>query len=482
MEYTYNNNNISRINLWDNRPFLITILFTLVAMLAILLGVESYHGQTQSIPESEIDSYVLPTPLQPTATHIITEPLVRNDYPPLSLSPILSMQTSEKPLPTIQVPMIATPNQAQSPERTEVWKTVTIKRGMTLNKVFSRLGIDSKTLASIMTLGNAVAPLKKLKLNQQIQLLLDGKNNLKEIKFPIDATQTFNLVRVGNKFQVKLIQIPVTTKTRVTSGKITGSFFSTAGKAGLTRAQAQQMLAIFAEQINFGALLHAGDKFNVIFTEHYAQNKKVKNGDILAVEFINKGKSYRAIRFVDPSGRFEYYDPNGYSYRKAFLRYPLNYTRINSKFNLHRLHPILRFIRPHKGVDFGAPYGAPIKAASDGRIAFQSWKLGYGKTVIIRHDGKYETLYGHMSRFANLKSGSYIKRGQVIGYVGKTGLASGPHLHYEFHINGQPHDPLKVQLPRSGTIAPQYRNAFLQKAKPLVMQLNSVNNKKSVKH
>jgi murein DD-endopeptidase MepM/ murein hydrolase activator NlpD len=201
-------------------------------------------------------------------------------------------------------------------------------------------------------------------------------------------------------------------------------------------------------------------------------DKKIRDGRIIAAEFINKGKTHQAILYNSPKGDSNYFTPEGYSMRKAFIRSPVDFRRISSRFQRERWHPVLGKKRPHKGVDYAAASGTPIKAAGDGKISFRGRKGGYGRTIILRHGSNITTLYAHMSSYKRgLSKGSRVKQGQVIGYVGKSGLATGPHLHYEFRVNGSHRNPLTVKLPQADPLPKRYRAEFKQAAQPLLAQL-----------
>jgi murein DD-endopeptidase MepM/ murein hydrolase activator NlpD len=234
-----------------------------------------------------------------------------------------------------------------------------------------------------------------------------------------------------------------------------------------------KMVEIFGWDVDFALDVRAGDRFTVIYEELFKNGEKVRDGNILASEFSNRGRSIRAVRYVNEQGRAEYFSPNGFSMRKAFLRTPVNFRRISSRFNRGRIHPVLQRMRAHRGVDYAAARGTPIRAAGDGRVVLSGRKGGYGKTVVLQHGGTYTTLYAHMSRFhARARKGKRVEQGEVIGYVGKTGLATGSHLHYEFRVRGVHKDPLRVKLPKALPIDRRYKKDFLQKTRPLVAQLD----------
>ena len=226
---------------------------------------------------------------------------------------------------------------------------------------------------------------------------------------------------------------------------------------------------------NFALDIRAGDQFSLVYEEQYLHGKKLHDGNILAAEFINQDHSYRAVRFTDDKGHSGYYTPDGKSVRKAFLRTPVDFKRISSRFSMHRKHPKLNKIRAHKGVDYAAARGTPIRATGDGKVIYRGVKGGYGNVVILQHGTKYSTLYGHMSRFARgVYSGRQVHQGQIIGYVGMTGLATGPHLHYEFRVNGVHRNPLTVHLPDAAPLPKQYRDTFDNTSRPLLAQLDTL--------
>ncbi|HKJ77578.1 MAG TPA: peptidoglycan DD-metalloendopeptidase family protein, partial [Gammaproteobacteria bacterium] len=264
----------------------------------------------------------------------------------------------------------------------------------------------------------------------------------------------------------------VESRTAHATGTIETSLFEAGREAGLSDRTIMELAYIFGWDVDFALDIRAGDRFTILYEEQFLDGEKLRNGPILAAEFINRGRVVRAVRFTDPSGHTDYYSPEGRSMRKAFLRSPVDFRRISSRFQRERFHPVLGKKRPHRGVDYAANVGTPIKASGDGKIVFRGWKGGYGRAVILRHGGRYTTLYGHMSRFrGGLRTGSRVKQGQVIGYVGASGLATGPHLHYEFRVNGVHRDPLKVELPKAEPIRKAYRDDFRQASKPLLAQL-----------
>jgi murein DD-endopeptidase MepM/ murein hydrolase activator NlpD len=261
------------------------------------------------------------------------------------------------------------------------------------------------------------------------------------------------------------------------SGDIRSSLFAATDAARLTDGVADQIADIFSTDIDFHKDLRRGDKFTVVYEMFYDAGEPVKSGKVLAAEFINAGKAYQAVWFQHNDGQGAYYTPEGKNIKKTFLRSPLEFSRVTSGFTMGRFHPILQRWRAHTGVDYGAPTGTGVKATADGIVEFAGVKGGYGNAVILRHQGKYTTLYGHLSAFGRgVHAGARVSQGDVIGYVGSTGLATGPHLHYEFRINDVYQDPLKVAMPDAPPITADRRAAFDAVAQPLAMRLGLLRN------
>lgn len=249
-----------------------------------------------------------------------------------------------------------------------------------------------------------------------------------------------------------------------------------ASNAGLDDSLAMELAFIFGWDIDFAQDIRKGDRFSVIYEEIFRHGEKIGNGDIVAAEFVNQGRKLQAFRYTSPDGSSQFFSADGKAMRKAFLRTPVDFARISSHFNLGRRHPILNRIRAHKGVDYAAATGTPIKAAGNGKVEFKGRKGGYGNTVIIKHGSSYSTLYAHMSRFGRgIHNGSRVQQGQIIGYVGSSGLATGPHLHYEFRVNGSHVNPLTVKLPAADPLPQKYKEDFRRSITPVLAQLETLN-------
>ncbi len=353
------------------------------------------------------------------------------------------------------------------------WQQFTVKSGDSLAQIFSRAGLTARQLYDVMQAEGPVSRLKRLFPGETLRVRVDDDGSLNELVLKIDPSHSLRITRNANGYQANKLERDYEVRTANASGVIAQSLFVSAQKAGMSDNLTMELAGIFGWDIDMAQDLREGDRFTVIYEQNYLDGRKVSDGDIIAAEFINRGKTYRAIRFIDSDGRSSYYTPSGLSVRKAFLRTPVNFTRISSKFDLHRMHPILNRIRAHKGVDYAAPTGTPVKATGDGKIVFRGRKGGYGNVIIIRHGSRYSTLYGHMSRFnSRFKLGSTVHQGQIIGYVGQTGLATGPHLHYEFRVNGVHRNPLTVDLPVATPIPTLELPAFRAEADPLIDQLD----------
>lgn len=346
----------------------------------------------------------------------------------------------------------ATADALQAPAASE-WTTVVVRRGQTLSDIFAKEGIGLSEAVAIVGLGGDAARLKSLKTGEKLSLRKTDDDQLDELNYEFDETHTLQVRRSDSGYDALTIEAEIEHRPAQLTGVITSSLFAAAQKAGLSNRLVMELADIFGYDIDFALDLRDGDRFSVVYDQLYKDGKKLRDGDIVAAEFVNRGQAYRAMRYVDADGNATYYTPEGASFRKAFIRTPVDFIRISSGFTTGRRHPILNVIRAHKGVDYAAAIGTPVKATGDGIVDFVGVKSGYGNVVSIRHGTKYTTLYGHLSRFrAGLKVGQRVRQGQLIAYVGMTGLATGPHLHYEFRVNGLHQNPLTVALPRANPL------------------------------
>jgi len=364
-----------------------------------------------------------------------------------------------------------TPNIAN--EHTHDWETLTVQSGDNLSLVFDRLHISRQDLDKIMSLGKPVVALKYLMPGHELRLRhIDGQ--LQAMEYDINLTDTMRVSRQDAVFLAERVTTELKTQVHQASGIITDSLFLSAQRSGLSDNLTMQLVDLFGWDIDFALDIREGDQFFILYEEKFKNGKKVQDGPILAAEFINQDTPFHAVRYKTADGYSRYYDENGFSTRKAFLRTPVNFNRISSVFSLARKHPILNTIRAHKGVDYAAPIGTPVKSTADGIVSYAGTNGGYGKMIVLRHGDKYSTAYGHLSRFAtDITVGKRIEQGQTIGYVGMTGLATGPHLHYEFRINGVHHNPLTVELPKAMGIPREEIADFKAQTQPLLAQLET---------
>jgi len=375
---------------------------------------------------------------------------------------------------TQELPVPALPSKEQSNPLVNTVEFV-VRRNDTLERIFRQLQLNLDDLAQIRQLPDVKTALDMLKPGDPITFEHGDDGALQSLTRQVSNTEKLSVTRDADGFKAELIATPVTVKTASARGLVESSLFASARKAGLS-AELIMRLAndIFGWDIDFALDIQPGDEFNVVYEKQYRDNEYLGDGRILAAEFINAGRTYRAIRFDSTDGEVgNYFTPEGRSMHKQFLRAPVDFTRISSGFNLARLHPILNRIRAHKGVDYAASTGTPIKAAGDGKISFQGVQNGYGNVVILDHGNGITTLYGHMSRFAKgMRNGERVKQGDTIGYVGMTGAATGPHLHYEYRINGNYKDPRTVPLPNAEPIPPAYAAEFRHQADLMMTNLD----------
>jgi murein DD-endopeptidase MepM/ murein hydrolase activator NlpD len=367
------------------------------------------------------------------------------------------------------------PPAAGTEESAGSWHTVTVKSGDSLAGIFARLDIPPVQLHELLEQGGAAGNLKRIYPGQTLRLMTSKDEGLLKLSYQIDQLSSLEISRDGKDFDISTTHLTPERREITTSGVIDSSLFVAAQKAGLADKMTMELAGIFAWDVDFALDIRKGDRFTVLYDELYLDGEDIGGGNILAAEFVNQGKHYQAIRYTDVSGKTDYYSPDGKSMRKTFLRTPVEFSRISSRFSLGRKHPILNRIRAHKGVDYAAAYGTPIKATGNGKIVHRGKKGGYGNTIIIQHGSQYSTLYAHMSKYrGGLKVGSKVTQGETIGYIGSSGLATGPHLHYEFLVNGAHRDPLKVKLPGADPLNKKYLDDFHAKAESLLAQMELI--------
>jgi len=380
------------------------------------------------------------------------------------------------PLPeaTPDAPAIATlPALDRPPAGPFEFVAITIGRNDTLDQLFRGLELKIADLAELRSHPDVRYSLDRIRPGDVIQLThLNGE--IKSLTRRINETATLSVTRAHDGFSANIVENPLESVERMLTGTVASSLYLSVNEAGGTDRLAVSLADVFKYDIDFVNSVQPGDRFTVSYQQQFQDGEFVRDGDILAAEFINEGKSYRAVRYVGPDGRADYYTPDGRPVRKAFLRYPVDYGRISSGYSLARRHPILNRVRAHRGIDFAAPAGTPIKAAGAGRIIARGAKGGYGNYVELAHANGITTLYAHMSRFARgLSVGDLVAQGEVIGYVGMTGLATAPHVHYEYRVRGVHKNPARVTIPKSDPIPASLMDDFKAKTTPLLARLDA---------
>jgi murein DD-endopeptidase MepM/ murein hydrolase activator NlpD len=429
---------------WRRKPWVIALATTVVALFGMLV-LPSFASIFRPSALDDANSVPLALPAEPIETFALGRgddrvALIDGVYAPLSEA-------------------------AQ-------WTSVTIERGQTLGEIFANIGISSRQLAHLVAAAPSADSFTRLRPGDRIGIRRDAAGTLTALQLDVDS-DTRRIVEInGEKVTERTIERPVEKRMRVASGQIVGSLFGAGEEAGLDDGTIIKLAKVFGYDIDFAQDLRRGDQFSVVFEEMYRDGEVLPGGDIIAATFVNRGRRFDALRFEKADGSIEYYDQAGRPLRKAFIRTPVEFSRISTRFSSARRHPILGTVRAHKGVDYAAPSGTPIMAAADGRVGFAGWKTGYGRVVIIDHGRGHSTLYAHMSGFGkSAKVGTRVRQGDNIGYVGMTGLATAPHLHYEFRINGVHRDPLKVTLPPPEPLPGALMAKFRAVTAPYIRQL-----------
>jgi len=328
------------------------------------------------------------------------------------------------------------------------WREERIQRGDTLGSVLSRLGIDDAAAQNFLRNDARARPLYQLKPGKAVRVQADDSGRLLALSYLAQGGDLLSVTRAGDGFSAENAPPALATRLQLRSSEIQSSLFAAADAVGLPDAVTMQLAEIFSGEVDFLHDLRRGDRFAVVYEMREFDGQSVGPGRIVAAEFVNKGNVYRAFSWQAPDGSDAYYAQDGKSLRKAFMRSPLEFTRITSGFSLARFHPFLQTWRAHKGVDFAAPTGTPVHATGDGKVATAGRQNGYGNVVILQHNGAFSTVYAHLSRFAaGMKPGARVTQDEVIGYVGQTGWATGPHLHYEFRVNNEQRNPMTIALP-----------------------------------
>lgn len=354
------------------------------------------------------------------------------------------------------------------------WQTVKVKSGDSLSELFSRAGLPATDWTALLQLQGKVGTLRSLHPGNVLHYKKSPDGHLAALKYALGPLNTLHVKRVDDHFTASVTHKAETVRVVRAAGQIHSALLTAVEHTGVNPTTAANFAHILHWRIDLSRAIHGGDHFTIIYQQVYVHHKLVKTGPVLAARLTTDNRSITAFRYTNQQGHTAYYDTTGKSLRPSILRTPVNYTRVSSPFSVHRFNPVLHVWRPHYGVDLAAPMGTPIKAAANGYVKFIGHDGGYGRLVMLNNFGPYSTRYGHMARFAKgLQQGDFVHQGQTIGYVGQSGVATGPHLHFEIRINGTPKPPLKVDLPDGAPIADDMRTAYRKAIKPFLAALNN---------
>ena len=380
--------------------------------------------------------------------------LAVNETPQAETGPVLLSTVTEE---------VSLPLPSPTIDRNEAfWQIEQVRQDDTLLTLFRRMNIrDEDAIKFLMLSPDAHALNTQLLPGHTVETKTNAQGKLLYLEYELDADNILVAGLTSGGYVVATKKLLLESQQVLKSAVIRDTLFGATDDAGIPDQIAIQIAEILSSEIDFYQDLRPGDRFHVIYEAYYNAGEMMKTGNVLAVEFVNNGTTYQAIHFGDATGKYAYYTPDGKSLHKTFLRSPLEYTRISSSFSAGRYHPILQRIKAHRGVDMAAPTGTRVKASGDGRVAFMGKKGGYGNVVVLNHPNGISTVYGHLSRFSDaIRKGDAVNQGDIIGYVGMTGLATGPHLHYEFLVNGNHRDPMKVALPNSVPLNDNFKSEF----------------------
>ena len=359
--------------------------------------------------------------------------------------------TETIPTPVSVTPSLPAPENGSPDNTQQQWPDLTVSSGDTLSAMFAQVGLSATELYRVVNSSEEANVLNRLYPGNELSFQMSQPGQLDTLKVMTSPLEGFQFARLGDSYEATPINIQPEVLQVQKHGQIAASLFMAADEAQIPAGIIMEMADIFGGVIDFLLDPREGDQFSLIYEEKYLDGERVGTGDIIGAQFINRGREYLALRYQNEAGQIGYFSPAGESMQRAFLRNPLDVFRISSNFNPNRRHPILNTIRAHKGTDYAAPTGTPIRATADGTVTWAGRNGSFGNLVVIKHHGAFETKYAHLNTYANgVKKGSRVQQGQIIGYVGSTGSATGPHLHYEFLINGVHKNPRTVvdQLPQ----------------------------------
>lgn len=381
------------------------------------------------------------------------------------------------------VEAIALPVAAQTADTSAVfWRNERVQRGDTVAELLRRLNVEDPVATDYLLKNKGAESLRQLAVGKEVQSEIAADGSLLALRYLNNGGAQVVIEKIGSAYKTSSLPVQLEQRVFMRTGEIKSTLYAATDAAGLTDPVANQMADIFGGDIDFHRDLRKGDKFTVVYEMTYSNGEAVRSGRILAAEFINQGHAYRTVYYQTSSTTGDYYTPDGKNMHKAFLRSPIEFSRISSGFSSSRFHPVLNKWRAHKGVDYASPIGTKVKVTSDGIVALVGKQGGYGNVIMVNHQGRYTTVYGHLSKFTpGIHRGQRVSQGEIIGYVGMTGLASGPHLHYEFKIDGTQRDPLRVALPDAAPISAAQKTAFLENTRELNERLAMLRNTRLAK-
>ena len=368
----------------------------------------------------------------------------------------------------LPIPAIALPDEPDD----RYWREERVQRGDTIGSLLARAAIVDADASEFLRTDASARALYQLRPGRALHVATDDDGRLTGLRFMAGNGELLSIERAGSQFTALRQAPPDDTRLTLRAGEIESSLFAAADVAGLPDSITLALADVFGGEIDFYHDLRRGDRFIVLYETRYVDGEPAGTGRIVAAEFVNRGVALHAFLWRAPDGAEGYYDETGRSSRMAFLRSPMEFSRITSSFTQARFHPVLHTMRAHKGTDFAAPIGTPVRATADGEIVFCGQQNGYGNVIMLKHDATYSTVYAHLSRFAQgSHAGERVRQGDLIGYVGQTGWATGPHLHYELRIHDEPRDPLTVALPSPSPVSESERVAFSEHIAPLAEEL-----------
>ncbi len=432
------------------------LLFSLIASVA-LVSSYAYFKNPKTTDELEVQSLAFTGDLNQTDSS-------DSQNLELSFNSAPSSQSTELP--------IADPITKEPAQPKVKWETITVNKGDTLAKIFKAQGYSASDLHYLMKSGDDIKVLKNIRPGHTIEFAdTDEIEGFESLRYPYSLSETLVINKIANKqFASEVEQKEITYSQRFATATINSSFYNAGLEAGLPDGVIMELAGVFEYDIDFALEIRKGDSFAVLYQEKFIDGEKVGYGDILSAEFNNQGDQYAAVQYTDLKDRTAYYTPDGKALRKSFLRAPLQFNYVSSNFNPKRFHPIQKRVKPHRGVDYRAATGTPVRASGDGRVVRSSYDKYNGHHVFVQHGNNIVTKYLHFSK-RRVRKGERVKQGQIIGYVGSTGMSQAPHLHYEFVVNGVHRNPRTVKLPHAAPVAKKEIARFKEQTKDLIKQL-----------